>query len=467
MSVPGTPDRPLRVAIIGAGPSGFYAADALLKTPGLAVSVDIFDRLPTPYGLVRGGVAPDHQKIKAVTAVYEKTALDARVRFFGNAMLGRDFTVDELRARYDQIVYAFGCESDRRLGVPGEDLGGSFSATEFVGWYNGHPDYRDRSFDLSCEAAVVVGVGNVAVDVARILAQDPEILAKTDIAAHAVDALRASRVRRVYMLGRRGPAQAAFSPKELEELAALPEADVVVSPEEARVDAASQAALSDIETKKNCELLSRLAERGAGAKRRRIVLRLCVSPVELLGEGGRVRAVKLERNALEPDGRGGVKARGTGAFETIEAGLVFRSVGYRGVPVPGVPFDEKSGHVPHADGRVVGPSGTLSGEYVVGWAKRGPSGLIGTNRADSVATVQAMLADLKEGRLRSGVGDPSAESTPKLLASKGARTVSFSDWKKIDALELERGRGAGKIREKFASVREMLGALEPAPTGRA
>ncbi len=460
MSAPGTPERPLCVAIVGSGPSGFYAADALLKAPGVNVRVDLFDRLPTPYGLVRGGVAPDHQKIKAVTAVYEKLALDARVRFFGNVKLGADVSVEELRARYDKLVYAVGCESDRHMGIPGEDLKGSFSATEFVGWYNGHPDHQDHPFDLSCEAAAIVGIGNVAIDVARILAQDPEVLAKTDMAAHAVDALRSSRIRRIYLLGRRGPAQAAFSPKEIEELSEVSRADFVVRPDELTLDEASKAGLSDATAKKNYEDLTALAARGAGSKDHKILLRLCVSPVELIGRDGRVSGVKLERNTLEPDGKGGVKSKGTGAFETLDdVGLVFRSVGYRGIPVAGIPFDEKAGHIANDAGRVIDAGRPLPGEYVVGWAKRGPSGLIGTNRADAVATVQALLADFKDGKFPARPIDTALDAVPKLLAQKGVKSVSFAQWKRLDALELERGRGSGKIREKFARVPDMLSAL--------
>lgn len=463
MSAPGTPERPLCVAIVGSGPSGFYAADALLKTPGLTARVDVFDRLPTPYGLVRGGVAPDHQKIKAVIAVYEKLALDPRVRFFGNVKLGRDVSVEDLRARYDQIVYAVGCESDKHMSIPGEELKGSFSATEFVGWYNGHPDHRDHQFDLSCEAAAVVGIGNVAIDVVRILAQDPEALAKTDMAAHAVEALRASRIKRVYLLGRRGPVQAAFSPKEIEELGEVGRTDFVVDPAELVLDEVSKAGLSDAEAKKNYDDLTELASRGAGVKDRKVFARFCVSPVEVIGKDGKVSALKLERNALVPDGKGGVKAQGTGKFETLEGvGLVFRSVGYRGIPVPGVPFDDKAGRIANDAGRVTDGGKPVVGEYVVGWAKRGPSGLIGTNRADSVATVQAMLADLKDGKLPGRAVDAAPDATPKLLASKGVKPVTFAQWKELDKLELANGKKAGKIREKFTRIAEMLAALSVA-----
>jgi len=452
-----TPDRPLQVAIVGSGPSGFYAAEALLKQKDVPVRVDMFDRLPTPFGLVRGGVAPDHQKIKNVVMVYEKVAAMPGFRFFGNVHLGRDVSAAELRKHYDHVVYAVGNESDRKLGIPGEDLQGSHSATEFVGWYNGHPDHRERAFDLSVERAAVVGIGNVAMDVTRILAEDPERLAKTDIADYALQALRKSRVREIWLLGRRGPAQAAYSPAEIEEIGELESAELVVRPDELVLDEVSKAETSDPTVKKNVDYVADVARRAEGSKAKKVRLRFCVSPVELIGEGGRVSAMKIEKNELVPDGKGGVKAKGTGRFETIPVGLVFRSVGYRGIPIPDVAFDEKIGHIPNTAGRV------KPGEYVVGWAKRGPSGLIGTNRADSVATVQAMLEDARAQAARPDVARD-ARAVPDLLASKKLRYVTFQDWKRLDRLELERGAKAGKIREKFTTVAEMLSALESAAT---
>jgi len=455
----GSPERPLAVAIVGAGPSGFYAADALLKAPGLTVRVDLFDRLPTPFGLVRGGVAPDHQKIKSVAAVYERTAQDPRLRFFGAVKLGRDLTAEELSARHDAVIYAVGCESDRHMDIPGEAFAGSHSATEFVGWYNGHPDHRAREFDLSTGAVAVVGVGNVAMDVTRILARDAEELAKTDIAGYALDALRKSGVKTVWLLGRRGPAEAAYSLAEIEEIGELSAADLVVDPDEAAVDAS---AAMDPAAKNKTEYVQEHAKKGEGTKERKVRLRFRVSPVELLGENGRVSAMRVEKNKLVPDGKGGVKAVGTGVFETIKIGLVLRSVGYRGIPLPGVPFDEKSGHIPHVDGRVVAAPGQapLPGQYVVGWAKRGPSGLIGTNRADSVLTVASLLADLKAGLLPASA-DSTLEATLRLLADKKVRPLSFADWQKLDVLEKAAGAKAGKIREKFTRVEDMLAALPP------
>ncbi|MBI5631744.1 MAG: FAD/NAD(P)-binding protein [Elusimicrobia bacterium] len=461
----GSASRPLRVAVVGSGPSGFYAAEALLKQKEIPVRVDMFDRLPTPYGLVRGGVAPDHQKIKSVTVVYEKIAVMPEFRFFGNVKLGRDIQAADLRRRYGQIVYAVGNESDRRLGIPGEDLAGNHSATAFVGWYNGHPDYREESFDLSCESAAVIGIGNVAMDVTRILAQDPEKLKSTDIAGYALEALRKSRIKTIYLLGRRGPAQAAYSPAEIQEIGHLESADLVVNPKEIELgDEASKAALSDLETKKNVEYAACRARLGEGSRERKVRLRFCVSPVEALGADGKVKALKLEKNALVPDGKGGVSAKGTGQYETIPAGLVFRSVGYRGIPIPGVPFDEKSGKIPNKDGRVLDSASgqVLPAEYAVGWAKRGPSGLIGTNRADSVATVKAMLEDAAKGLFKAEAPDSDPEAMPRLLLERGVRFIDFPSWKVLDKLEVENGSRQRKIREKFTRVEDMLQALKSA-----
>lgn len=449
----------LRVAIVGSGPSGFYAAEALLQKKGSAVAVDMFERLPTPYGLVRGGVAPDHQKIKSVTAVYEKTALSPSFRFLGNVKLGRDLAADELRALYGMVIYAVGNESDRKLGIPGEDLLGNHSATSFVFWYNAHPDYREEKFDFSCESAAVVGIGNVAMDVTRILAQTPQRLEKTDIADYALDALKKSRIKTIWLLGRRGPAQAAYSPAEIQEIGELPDCDLVVDPAEAVIGPESAQDYADPVNKKNADYVQAIARLGEGTKGRKVRLRFCVSPVEAIGEGGRLTALKIEKNRLVADGKGGVKAQGTGRFETIPVGLVFRSVGYRGIPIPGVPFDDTLGRVPNENGRVLGEDGKVRpGEYVVGWAKRGPSGLIGTNRADSVLTVQALLEDAAAGRTLAGAH--SREDVLELLKKRGVRVVSFDDWKRLDALELERGSKSGRVRAKFTSVAEMLAALD-------
>jgi ferredoxin/flavodoxin---NADP+ reductase len=454
---------PLRVAIVGAGPAAYYAADQLLKQPDRAVAVDMFDRLPTPYGLVRAGVAPDHQKIKSVTVAFDKVAAHPRFRFFGGIEIGKHLTVEDLRRHYHQILYATGAQTDRRMGVPGEDLHGSHPATEFVAWYNGHPDYRDAEFDLSHERAAVVGVGNVAVDVARILSRSPEELATTDIADHALEALRKSRVREVYLLGRRGPAQAAFTNPEIKELGELADADVVALPEEVELDPLSRAALErsqDRATVKKVEILKEYARRGPSGKGRRLVLRFLVSPVALIGDAaGDVSALRLVRNELFATPTGTLQARPTGAHEELPVGLVFRSVGYRGVPVPGVPFNESWGVILNEKGRVLDAETKqpVDGEYATGWIKRGPSGVIGTNKPDAAETVTAMMEDLSAGR----VGRPSEgrDALAALVRARQPHVVSYDDWRRLDAIETARGRAAGRPRVKFTRVDEMLAAL--------
>jgi ferredoxin--NADP+ reductase len=445
------------VAIIGSGPSGFYAAESLFRREGLHVRVDMFDRLPTPFGLVRYGVAPDHQKMKAVIRVYEKTAAHPAFRFFGNVQLGRDVTVADLHRHYDQIVYAYGSETDRRLGVPGEDLEGVHGATAFVGWYNGHPDYRELRFDLSTESVAVFGVGNVAMDVARVLLRGSEELASTDIADYALDALRASRVREVMLFGRRGAAQAAFSPKEIEEVGELDGVDLVVEARDLDLDEADeQLVATDTNVRKNVEYLrSRV---GASLRNERAVrLRFLASPVEIVGEEGRVTGVRVERNRLVRDESGWARAEGTGEFEVVPAGLVLRAIGYRGVPVPGVPFDERRGIVSNRDGRVTEPTAgtSIAGEYVVGWAKRGPTGLIGTNRGCSADTVARMLEDLPS--LPTDAERPDIEA---LLRERGVAWVSFDAWRVLDRVELERGSQRGKVRDKLSMLDDMLAAID-------
>jgi ferredoxin--NADP+ reductase len=451
---PGTAARPLRVAIVGAGPAGFYAAEALLKQKDLVCRIDFINRLPTPYGLVREGVAPDHQSIKAVTRVYDKLAAGESVRYFGNVTFGKDLHHEDLKAHYDQIIYAVGAQSDRKMGIPGEDLAGSLPATIFVGWYNGHPDYRDMQFDLSHERVLVVGNGNVAMDVTRILVTDPDELAKTDIADHALEALRASKVREVVMLGRRGPAQAAFTTPELKEFGELAGVDVIVDPADVELDELSAAALADDKTAtKNVDLLKTYAARGATGAPRRIVMRFLVSPVEVVGEDGRVAAVRIERNRLVQAADGSMRPRGTGEHETLECGMILRSVGYKGVPLPGVPFDEASGTIPNVGGRVIGAATgeVVPGEYVVGWAKRGPSGVIGTNKPDAGATVAMMVEDV--AGLTPAAGDGEIEA---LLRERGVEVVTYADWKRLDAHETQAGAAQGRPRVKLTRVPEML-----------
>ena len=460
----GSPDLPLRVAVVGSGPSGFYAIAALFKS-GLAVTVDLFDRLPTPFGLVRGGVAPDHQKIKSVIRVYNKTAENPAFRFFGNVAVGRDLSIDDLRRHYHQVVLAVGNESDRRLGIPGEDLAGVHSATEFVGWYNGHPDFQDRAFDLGrARRVAVVGNGNVAMDVTRILAEEPTALEPTDITDEALAELRRSRVEEIVLLGRRGPAEAAFSPPEIKEIGALEHADLIVAPGEVELDDASLIWLEQAApaARKNVDYLTEASKRAPKGAPRRVVVRFLVSPVELLGDGeGRLRAVRLERNELVPDASGTPRPRGTGRFEELQVELLFKAVGYHGQPLAGVPFDERRGILPNVEGRVVDPASgaPVPGLYAVGWAKRGPSGLIGTNGPDSEATVAKMVED---ARATSAAGDQESkrpEAIVDLLCTRGIDAVTFGDWQRLDRDELARGESRGKCRLKYTSVETMMEAV--------
>lgn len=456
----GSSSRPLRVAIVGAGPSGFYAAGALLQQKEIHVSIDIFDRLPTPYGLVRYGVAPDHQKIKSVTKVYERTVRDSRVRYFGNVGLGEEISHSDLKSHYDQIIYATGASSDKQLGIPGEELAGSFSATEFVAWYNGHPDFADREFDLSVESVAVIGVGNVAMDVTRILAKSVAELAETDIADYALDKLRESRIRHIHVVARRGPAQAKFTNPEIKELGELAEADVIIKPADLILDPASLAALeSDRTAARNLETMQELAERGATGKPRQIHFHFLRSPVELYGDDA-VTAMRLEVNELHTTDSGYITCDGIGQYETLDVGLVFRSIGYRSVAIPGVPFYDKWGIIPNENGRVTAThkGAVVPGEYVVGWAKRGPTGVIGTNKPDAVETVHLMLEDVN-----SLAPLPDAAVNPKaivaLLQEREIDYFTFADWLKLEAIEDERGKEQGRPRVKFTSEDEMLAAV--------
>jgi ferredoxin--NADP+ reductase len=464
MPGPGTPGSPLRVAIIGSGPAAFYTAEHLLRREGLVVEVDMFERLPTPFGLVRGGVAPDHQKIKSVAATFDKTAADPRFRFYGYVEFGKDVTLGDLREHYHQIVYATGAQTDRQMGIPGEDLRGSHPATEFVAWYNGHPDFQDLEFDLEQERVAVVGVGNVAVDVARILCRTPEELAATDISDRALEALRRSRIKEVYMLGRRGPAQAAFTNPEIKELGELAGADIIVLPEEVRLDELSRAALErsqDRATQKKVEILQEYAQRKPSGKGRRLILRFLVSPVELVGDAaGRVVGMRLVKNELQATPAGTLQPKPTGKFEELPAGLVFRSVGYKGVPLPRVPFNEKWGVILNDKGRVLDPDSKrpVVGEYAAGWIKRGPTGVIGTNKPDAVETVLSMLEDLAQGAVLAP-GHPESAAAEALLRQRQPNYVSYADWRRLDALEVARGRAGGRPRAKFTRVEEMLAAL--------
>jgi ferredoxin/flavodoxin---NADP+ reductase len=465
-TAPGTADNPLRVAIVGSGPSGFYAAGHLLKDKERVTQVDMFDRLPTPWGLVRGGVAPDHPNIKAVSRVYEKTAAHPEFRFFGNVEVGGDLSHEDLASRYHAVMYAVGAQTDRRMGIPGEDLEGSWAATEFVAWYNGHPDYCDLEFDLSCKTAVVVGNGNVAADVARMLALTREELACTDVADHALDVLADNQIEEIVVLGRRGPAQAAFTNPELLELGEMTDADVYVDPRDVELDPLSKEWLegdeSDITSRKNVEILTGYSERKPEGKSKRIVLRFLVSPVEIAGEG-RVESVTVRRNRLERDEAGALRPRSTDETETFPAGIVFRSIGYQGLPIEGLPFDERRATVPHESGRVTAEDGRpLPGVYVVGWIKRGPTGIIGTNKRDAQETVDSVLEDLEAGRLPQPE-DPDRDSLEALLSERKPDHVTYEGWQAIDRLEREKGEPQGRPRVKLAKFEELLEAADQSP----
>ncbi len=444
-------EHPLRVAVIGSGPAGLYAAEALIKQSAIPVSVDVFDRLPVPYGLVRYGVAPDHYKIKSVIGVYEKTLADPRVRFFGHVAFGRDLTRADYRRLYDAVIYAVGASSDRNLGIAGEDLADSISATEFVAWYNGHPDAATRAMTLDARGVAVVGVGNVAVDVTRILAKTRDELAETDIADHALPVLARSAVTDIYVLGRRGPVQAKFTTKELGELGELANADIIVKPEEIALDPVSEAALAGQRVaQRNIEVLRAFAAKPLEGKPRRIHLRFLVSPVEILGTDC-VEGLVIEHNHLDEQQR----AVGTGDYETLDVQMVLRSVGYKGVPLADVPFDTRAQVVSNTAGRVTnGADGAVvPGEYVTGWIKRGPSGLIGTNKADSVETAKSLLEDAPH-LPRAAEGDPEAVET--LLRARNIRYVTMADWLEIEKYETALGEAQGRPRVKIVHIEEML-----------
>src|SRR5215211_2306988 len=458
----GTPGQPLRVAIVGSGPAGFYAAGHLLKRkshPDLCVQVDMFDRLPTPWGLVRAGVAPDHPNIKAVSRVYEKTAAHPEFRFYGNLEFGRDLDHDDLARRYHAIVYAVGAQTDKQMGIPGEDLPGSWAATEFVAWYNAHPDYRHLEFDLSSERAVVIGNGNVAMDVTRMLSSDPDELAKTDVADHALEVLREARVKEVVVLGRRGPAQAAFTNPELLELGEMTDADVQVASEDCELDPLSAKSIEGeghLTARKNVEILRDYSAKPPVGGDRRIVLRFLVSPVEILGDG-KVEAIRIVRNELHPERDGSLRPRPTEETEEIPCGLVFRSIGYRGVPLPGLPFDERRGVIPNQGGRVLVDGRPLPGVYVVGWIKRGPTGIIGTNKKDAQETVDQLLEDVAAGRLLEPA-DPNRESLEQLLDERKPEHVTYEGWESIDQQEREAGEPQGRPRVKLTRFEQLLEA---------
>jgi ferredoxin--NADP+ reductase len=450
-----------RIAIVGAGPAGAFAADRLLRARG-DVEIDLFERLPTPWGLLRAGVAPDHQEIKRLDETFDRQTLERGCRFFGNVEVGVDISHEELMRHYSAVIYATGAQTDKSLGIPGEELPGSWPATEFVAWYNGHPDYRELEFDLSHARAVVIGNGNVAADVTRMLTLDPGELERTDVADHALEALRASRIEEVVVLGRRGPAQAAFTSAELRELGHLDGVDLRVEPDEVELDPLSQRWLAEQGTftaRKNVQLLREFAARprraGSG---RAIALRFLRSPVEIRG-AGRVEAIDLRRNEIVQGDDGSFRPRPVDeAVETIECGLVLRSVGYRAVPLPGVPFDERSFILPNDRGRVLAADGEpLPGVYAVGWIKRGPTGILGTNKRDAEETVTHLTEDLASGVLPAPER-PDREQIDALLAQRKPDVVTIDGWRAIDADELRRGEEEERPRVKLSSREELLAA---------
>ena len=502
-SAPRTPR--LKVAVIGSGPAGLYTAEALVKQAALlpnpvAVSVDVLDRLPTPYGLVRYGVAPDHKSIKSVANYLRRVLESPGVTFVGGVHFGTDVTREDLLDAYDAVVYATGAMRDRRLGIPGEDLLGSHAATDFVNWYCGHPVVDPGAFALDAESVAVIGVGNVAVDVARILARDPADLENTDIPEPVMEALRASKVREVHVIGRRGPAQAKFTTKELRELGELTGVHVSADAGELDLDGgfdlsgeSTSLAASDRRVRGNLVAMSGWAGAEAGAEEsasaslgRKLRLRFWLRPAEIHESSSRtVSGLRLERTRLSESG----VFEGTGEFETLDAQMVLRSVGYQSVPLPGVPFDTRTHTVPNANGRVLSESGEpLPGEYVAGWLKRGPTGVIGTNKADAAETVQALLADLaggpdvSEGKLpRPGLlRRPDGEDLPEpeepaggatvrsalapVLETRGVSPVSYADWLRISAAEEDLAAALGRgDRVKLSNKDEIWSAARPAP----
>jgi ferredoxin--NADP+ reductase len=448
--------RPLHVAIVGSGPAAFYAAGHALASEDPVVEVDMLERLPTPWGLVRLGVAPDHPQLKTVSRAFEKIAARPGFRFLGNVEIGRSVTHDELLERYDAVIYAVGSQTDRRLGIPGEDLPGSWPATELVAWYNGHPDFQGLEFDLSAERAVVIGNGNVALDVARMLALTREELAPTDTTDDAIEAIVDSGLQEILVLGRRGPVQAAWTSTELQELGGLAGADVLVDREELELEPASAAELeaSSNIVHRNVEILREFAMHRPSGKPRVVRLRFRVSPVAIIGEE-RVEGVEIVHNRLEADEHGSVRAAPTDEREVISCGLVFRSVGYRGVGVPGAPFDERAGTMPNDGGRVLDEQGfPIPGLYCAGWIKRGPTGVIGTNKKDATETVDALLEDARAGRLPDGAHG----TIDELLAERESEVVTYAGWEAIDAEEKERGEPQGRPRVKLGTWAELLRA---------
>ena len=467
----------LNIAVVGSGPAGLYAAEALVKQAAtlpvpVPVQVDVIERLPTPYGLVRYGVAPDHKSIKSIAQYLRKVLESSDVRFVGGVRLGEDITRDELAAAYDAVIYATGAMRDRRLGISGEDLPGSHAATDFVNWYCGHPDMDPGAFTLDAESVAVIGVGNVAVDVARILARDPAELEATDVSQPVLDLLYASKVREVHMIGRRGPAYAKFTTKELRELGELPGVEVVVPAEEADLTAFDQSgqgtglAGSDRRVRGNLATITKWAQDGAAlpspsGHSRRLTVRFWLKPVEILGTE-RAEGITVERTAIDASGA----LRGTGEFETLPVQMVLRSVGYQSVPLPDVPFDTRASIIPNAQGRVLGPDGVpRPGEYVAGWLKRGPTGVIGTNKSDAAESVRCLLEDLAGGPGADAPADAAQCPLASVLAGRGIEPVSYAEWLRIEAAEADLAKALGRGERVKLPNREAIWSACRPPCG--
>jgi len=433
----------VRVAIVGSGPSGFYTADALIKS-GADCEIDVIDRLPTPFGLIRAGVAPDHQKTKNVSRAYEKTALNDSVAYFGNVDVGQDVSIEELKSLYDAVVLAIGSPYDRKLGVPGEDKKGVFGSADFVGWYNGHPDFRDLEPDLNTKAVVVIGNGNVAIDCARVLVKTPDEMSTTDIATHAADAIHAAPLEDVYMVGRRGPVEAKFTNVELREMGELQECTPIIDAAQIPDEVPAEEEMSDRDRRlkdKNLGTLRSFVDAEPAGRKRRVHFQFYASPVEILG-GDTVEGIRLEKTEVR-DGR----AVGTGETYDIPCGIVIPAIGYQGQPLDGVPFDERNGVIQNDEGRV------SEGVYAVGWIRRGPTGVIGTNKHDGDAASRQIQEDCTDG------GKAGRAGLEELLANKSVRWVDYSDWQKID--EAEKSAAAeGAPRRKLTRIPEMLAVLD-------
>ena len=451
--------RPLRVAVVGSGPSGMYAADALVSQDAVQVEVDVIDRLPVPFGLVRYGVAPDHLSIRSVREVLDKVLDKPGVRFVGNVAVGEQITASDLHSCFDAVIWTYGASRDRRLGIDGEDLPGSIAATDFVAWYCGHPDADRELFETLLPKAtgvVVVGVGNVAVDVTRVLAKTVNELEHTDMPQHVLETLSRSQITDIHVLGRRGPAQATFTTKELRELGELEDADIMVSAEDFDLDEASAAAAgADKAIARNVEVMRGWIGREPADRSRRIHLDFFARPHEIRG-ADHSDTVVVERTRLTPEGG----AEGTGEFYEVAANVVVRSVGYRGTALDEVPFDSARNVIPHTDGRVHRDGVTVPGEYVAGWIKRGPTGIIGTNKKDATATVASLLGDAAAGALPEPAS-PTADAFDALLAARGVTVVSTEGWRSIDGAERALGASRGRDRTTIHDQDGLLRAANP------